>query len=261
MPQFKGNEGNLMQHWVLCELLNSASNHFAHLMYVDAYSMAPIACHRTGSSTKFDTVFEQLPGQASLYEQAWQTLSLGTGTYPNSANFVQHLWHQPGNCSMLLCEKDDETVSMLRSWASQLNSYDIEVTNGDWRNRFEKGLPKPKGLMFISFDPYMFNRNPRNISPGNMYQTDLDLLIKATRSYPEILIQLSTYDVNDNNPQERVIEDIRSKLTANGFGEVATIRPGKSKKMMSLIYQRGLTFIDELNSLPHKFKNWFDLLT
>ena len=112
------------------------------------------------------------------------------------------------------------------------------------------------GLMYISFYPYMFNPHPRNISPGNMYQIDLDLLIKMTRSYPEILIQLSTYDVNDNNPQKRVIEDIRSKLTANGLGEVAIIRP--SKKMMSRIYQRGLIFIDELISLSHRFKNWFD---
>ena len=95
-----------------------------------------------------------------------------------------------------------------------------------------------------------------------MYQTDLDLLINMTRSCSEILIQLSTYDVNDDNPQERVIEDIRSKLTANGFEEVAIIRPGKSKKMMTLIYQRGLgpTFIDELHSLPDRFKNWFDFV-
>ena len=251
-----------MQHWVLCELINSVRNYFTHLTYVDAHSMAPIANQRTSSNPKFDTVFEQLPGQESLYEQAWQTLSLGPGTYPNSANFVQHLWRLAGNCSMLLCEKDDETVSLLRFWASQLNGLDIEIADGDWRNRFQRGLPKPKGLMFISFDPYMFNRHPRYTSPGNMYQTDLDLLIKMTRSCPEILVQLSTYDVNDDNPQERVIEDIRSKLTANGFEEVAIIRPGKSKKMMTLIYQRGLgpTFIDELISLPHRFKNWFDLV-
>ena len=91
-----------------------------------------------------------------------------------------------------------------------------------------------------------------------MYQTDLDLLIKVTRSYPEILIQLSTYDANDDNPQHKVIKDFRLKLSANGFGEVAIIRP--NKKMMSLIYQRGLIFIDELTSISHKFKNWFDFV-
>ena len=251
-----------MQHWVLCELINSVRNYFTHLTYVDAHSMAPIATQRTSSSPKFDTVFEQLPGQKSLYEQAWNELSFGPGTYPNSANFVQHLWRLPGNCSMLLCEIDDDTVSLLRSWASQIKGFDINITNEDWRNRFRKGLPKPKGLMFISFDPYMFNRHLRHISPGNMYQADLDLLIRTTCSYPEVLVQLSTYDVNDRNPQEKVIEVIRSKLTANEFGEVAIIRPGKSKKMMTLIYQRGLgsTFIDELHSLPNRFKSWFDFV-
>ena len=247
-----------MQHWVLCELINSLSIHYTHLTYVDAHSMAPIARQRTSSSTKFDTVFKQLPGQESIYEQAWQKLSLEPETYPNSANFVQYLWHLPDNCSMLLCEKDHETVTLLQAWASQLNGLDIEIAYGDWRNRFRKGLPKPKGVVFISFDPCMFNRHPRKISPRNMYQTDLDLLIKMTRSFPEILVQLSTYDVNDCNPQEKVIEAIRSKLTANGYGEVAIIRPGKSKKIMTLIYQRGLTFINELTSLPHRFRNWFD---
>ncbi len=255
---FKGNEGNLMQHWVLCELLNSVSNHFTDLTYVDAHSMAPLARQRTSSNSKFDTVFEQLPGQKSSYEQAWQELSPEPGTYPNSANFVKQLWPIPRDCSMLLCEIDDETVSLLRSWAAQLKDLDIEIADGDWRNRFQKGLPKPKGLMFISFDPYMFNRHLHKIHTGNMCQTDLDLLIKATCSCPEILVQLSTYSTNDGNPQGKVIKVIRSKLTANGFDEVAVIKP--NKMMMSLIYQRGLTFIDELTSLCLRFKKWFDFV-
>ena len=91
-----------------------------------------------------------------------------------------------------------------------------------------------------------------------MYQTDLDLLIKVTRSFPEMLIQLSTYSTNDNNAQEKVIEDIRLKLSANEFEEVAIVKP--NKMMMSLIYQRGLVLIDELTSLSHRFRNWFDFI-
>ena len=247
-----------MQHWVLCELLHFVRNHFTHLTYVDAHSMAPIARNRTSNSSIFDTVFERLPGQKSLYEQAWRALSREPGTYPNSANFVKQLWYLPSNCRMMLCEINSETASSLRFWASQLNSLNIEIAEGNWRNRFQKGLPKPKGLMFISFDPNMFNRHPRKIDPKNMYQTDLDLLIKVTRSFPEILIQLSTYSTNDNNAQEKVIEDIRLKLSANEFEEVAIVKP--NKMMMSLIYQRGLVLIDELTSLSHRFRNWFDFI-
>ena len=66
MSNFKGNDGNLMQHWVLCELLAVARKDTTHLTFVDAHSMAPIAIERTekraNRSGKFDAVFEHLPG-------------------------------------------------------------------------------------------------------------------------------------------------------------------------------------------------------
>ena len=257
MPRFKGNEGNLMQHWVLCELLTSAQDHTSHLTYIDAHSMAPIANLRTGKSRKFDAVFKRLPEQNSLYEQAWEALSPEQGTYPNSANFLAHLWRQPRVCSMLLCEKDEETVSLLRSWTTQHSGIKTEVHYGDWRMRFEYELPKSEGLIIVSFDPYMFNRHARNVKPENMYPTDLDRLVKATRSYPSnILLQLSTYSTNGGNGQEQTAEVIQSKLAPGGFDEVAIIRPHGG--MMSLIYQRGITFSGELTSLPSRFKEWFD---
>ena len=47
MSNIKGNDGNLMQHWVLCELLAIARNYTTRLAFVDAHSMAPIAIQRT----------------------------------------------------------------------------------------------------------------------------------------------------------------------------------------------------------------------
>ena len=89
MSSFKGNDDNLMQHWVLCELLAVARKYATHLTFVDAHSMAPIAIHRTEKratrSGRFDAVFENLPGQGSSYEQAWHALSPDRGGYPNSA--------------------------------------------------------------------------------------------------------------------------------------------------------------------------------
>lgn len=252
-----------MQHWVLCELLGSAHKHFNYLTYVDAHSMAPIACNRTSSDCKFDTVFNGLPGQKSLYEQAWHALSRGPGTYPNSANFVKQLWRPFSNCRMLLCETGCKTVSLLRSWKSQLDSQNIsslniEIAAGDWRTRFEKGLPKPEGLTFIAFDPCMFNRHLRiRRAPENMYPDDLRLLIEKTPCFSKILIQLSTYSVNDDNSQEQVIKKINSMLLPNEFEDVAIVKPSNS--MMSLIYQRGLdsALVDELTSLSRRFKKWF----
>ena len=43
MPTYKGNKGNLLQHWVLCELLSAAREHVSRLQFIDAHAMAPVA--------------------------------------------------------------------------------------------------------------------------------------------------------------------------------------------------------------------------
>ena len=261
MPQFKGNEGNLMQHWVLCELINSVRNHFTHLTYVDAHSMAPIANTRTSNNPKFDVVFKALPGRESLYEQTWNELSLGPGTYPNSANFVQRLWRLSGSCTMLLCEKDDEAVSLLRSWASQISGLDIKIANEDWRNRFRKGLPKPSGLMFISFDPNIYDRNgpPKQPRPENMYPTDLKLVLDTVNELNgEILIQISTYSANNGNPQDKVAASLDNLLKEGRFTRAARIKTDGN--MMSLVYTRDVVWAGKLKSLSDRFDNWFGRL-
>ena len=173
MSSFKDNDGNLMQHWVLRELLAVARKYTTRLTFIDAHSMAPTAIQRTEKNANrrrnFDSVLENLPGQGSSYEQAWQSLSPERGTYPNSANFVTHIWSPRSVCSLLLCERDEQTVSLLRSWAVKHSDIEIEIAAGDWRTRFDRALPKQEGLVFISFDPYMFNRHRRKENPGNMY--------------------------------------------------------------------------------------------
>ncbi len=257
MPKYKGNNGNLLQHWVLSELLAAARNHEDPLIFLDAHTMAPTACDRTDKSTnKFDSVAGHLTGQRSEYELAWQKLSMGPGIYPNSANFVVRILPPPRTVSMLLCEQDARTADLLRKWADEHKNIDIEIAAGDWRKRFRGGLPKREGLKLVSFDPYMFNRHNRKCREGNMYPDDLDLLVEATRNYREnTLIQLSTYSANDNNTQETVIEAIRSKLEPAGFGEAAAVKLDGS--MMSLVFQRGVAFADELDRLPNRFREWF----
>jgi hypothetical protein len=78
MPSFRGNVGNLLQHWVLCEILSACGNSYERLGFIDAYSMAPFAADppkRDGGSDLFDTVATNLPGLNSLYERAWLKLT------------------------------------------------------------------------------------------------------------------------------------------------------------------------------------------
>lgn len=265
VPGFKGNDGNLMQHWVLCELTDMARKHTSELTYIDAHSMAPIATNRSVKENpktgRFDKVFGRLSGGGSIYEKAWKALAPEAGTYPNSANFIAHIWQPAGFTSMLLCENDEKTASFLRSWSEKVravhDNFDIEVAHDDWRQRFARGLPEQKGLVFISFDPYMINRHQRKKNPGNIYPDDIDLLVEKTRSYSKnILLQLSTYDTNDDNPQDKVEACVRQKLEAAGFEKAAAIVC--NKKMMSFVYHRGVDFSKELASLSRRFDSWFN---
>ncbi len=94
MTTYRGNRGNLLQHWTFCEVVSGLAERFgpsAHLAYFDAHGMAPLGnpkpCrekHRTAAD--FDLCRKELPGFGSLYEQSWSQL---TGKhdlrYPSSA--------------------------------------------------------------------------------------------------------------------------------------------------------------------------------
>ena len=94
MPTYKGNKGNLLQHWVLCELLSAAREHVSRLQFIDAHAMAPVAEKQEDKhkDSVFDSVRARLPGQGSYYERAWKELvPHGETGYPNSG-LPQNLW-------------------------------------------------------------------------------------------------------------------------------------------------------------------------
>ena len=233
MPNFKGNDGNLMQHWVLCELLMVARKYTTHLVFVDAHAMAPIATCRSEKQAnrrrKFDWVLKNLPGQGSSYEQAWQVLSPDREGYPNSANFVRHLWRPPGVCSMVLCECDEPTVSLLRSWRVEHDDMEIEIESGDWRTRFDRAFPKRDGLVFISFDPYMFNRrHRRKENPGNMYPADLERLLDEDGTMHSLKVRSRDFcryclgGGSDSSTSDVALDDRRT----SGRRDPAPVGPG-----------------------------------
>ena len=92
MRECKGNVGHLMQHWTLCELLDAAQkNHVPGVSFIDAHAMAPRSHIPFLPDAKFAKARAGLPGQQSVYEQAWHQLAQSEG-YPNSAAFVNQLW-------------------------------------------------------------------------------------------------------------------------------------------------------------------------
>ena len=255
MPYFRGNQGNLMQHWMLCELLAIIGQNASQLSFIDAHAMAPLADTRYKedySSQLFDKVRTSLPGQNSQYEKAWKQLG-AERYYPNSAAFLSEVWQ--GKSSLLLCEKDSITVDILRQRYAGYT--EVEIAEGDWRDRFKQGLPQTP-LMLFTFDPNMYDRHKpaKKSKSENMYPSDIKLILDTINDlYGEILIQISTYSANNDNAQDKVVASLDKLLEDGGLTRSAKI--SADGNMMSLIYTRDVVWVDELKSLSDKFDEWF----
>ena len=266
MSTYKGNVGNLMQHWTLCELLGVAARHTSGLSFIDAHAMAPLASENKHKDKSFAYVQDDLPyRRGSVYERAWHNLA-ANGGYPNSAAFVEKVWED--DFSLLLCETNPATIAELEPWIERVSESarckSVELFPSDWRERFAKGLPSPSeagladgALTLVSFDPYMYNRRlgAKAQNKGNLYPEDIELALDAMSGVNEgILVQLSTYDTNDNNPQGAVIASVNSILAARGFTLCGVVRADNT--MMSLVYTRNVPWSWELANLPDRFEKW-----
>lgn len=83
MPTYKGNVGNLMQHWILCELVRIAHDRrIPGLNFIDAHAMAPLARTKDNPDGRFNRVEARVQQPhdrdhqwASTYEMAWHHLA------------------------------------------------------------------------------------------------------------------------------------------------------------------------------------------
>ncbi len=267
MGSYKGNVGHLMQHWTLCKVLRVASEHAAGLSYIDAYAMSPWATKCTSPDSKFKSVKKCLPGSGSDYEGAWHSLvqQPHRDGYPNSSAFVGQAWKH--KYSLILCEKDPQTADEIEEWREAIcklpNCTGAELFRGDWRTRFERGLPSPRqaalpddSLTLVAFDPNMCSRHsPRTQPAENLYPQDLQLVASALGGVKGgVLIQLSTYTANGNNPQGAVISSVNSVLYGCGFALAALVRA--NGHMMSLVYARDVKWAADLTRLAKQFEEW-----
>jgi hypothetical protein len=259
---YRGNVGNLLQHWVLCEVLEAWRGCASQVNFIDAHSMAPVADERYPeknalSRRRFDCVQARAREERTPYERAWHKLTPEPGRYPNSAGLLTELW--PGEYSLVLCEVCPNTVHELRAWAHKISAspqcVSVEIAEGDWRNRFRCGLSASGDLALLSFDPYLFNRHGGLQNPGNMVPSDLDLIAQATRSlHGPLVMQLSTYSANGENAQPDVIEVVDSRLIQQSFERLAVVRA--DGHMMSMLYGRHLGHGPSLGDLPGRFISW-----
>ena len=262
-----------MQHWTLCELVNIADEHALGLSFIDAHAMAPLAYDRRGRrDDTFEGMRRGLPYGLSVYERAWHQLAPKV-CYPNSANFVQHVWTR--DFSMLLCETEPATVTALDTWLPSVQGYPrckrAKVIPGDWRDTFARGLPSPSqvglpegSLTLVSFDPYKYNRNQHFADLGNglndwqrgdLYPDDLERTLTALENVKGgIIIQISTYSTVGGNSQPDVVASVNEILVGARFNPPVEVVLDDS--MMSLVYTRNVPWAEELANLHERFEGW-----
>jgi len=134
---------------------------------------------------------------------------------------------------------------------------------GDWRDKFENGLPSSHGLglpqetlTLLSFDPYLYSIHTFENGP-NLYREDLVRTLDALPHEGPAIVQLSTYEAQ-NNPQEAVISSINSALFPGGFTLAAIVRV--NGHMMSLVYARYVEWAADLAGLPGRFDAWYEAI-
>ena len=268
MGTYKGNVGNLMQHWTLCEVLQIANARAVGLSFIDSYAMAPWATECTRPDKDFESVKNGLPGKESAYERAWHGLLQRNQKkgYPNSSAFVREVWRH--NYSLILCERDLKTADEIEEWLLEARESprcnEATLFQGDWRERFANKLPNPSAsglpagsLTMVSFDPTIYSSiySPVRRRATYLYRIDLGLALYALSSVTgPLVIQLSTYSANGKNPQNKVIESVNSVLTSGRFQQAAVVRANGS--MMSLVYTREVDWADDLAGLSARFAEW-----
>ena len=259
MPTYRGNIGNLLQHWVLCEIVDCCGGQWPRLRFVDAYSMAPLATERPKShwsSGLFDHARDR-SNRDSIYEATWSGLSSRESGYPNSAAFLAALWQ--GEYSMVLCEYDDATVGELRSWKAsrerEPRCRGVEVAPGDWRQRFETPLPDTDPL-FLSFDPDMFSCIDAADDGRKMTSADLARIARAVPAAGPLVMQLSTYSVNGANTQSKVKAAVIARLNDTGLELLAVVKT--DEQMMSLVLGRSCpeAIVETMANMPARFESW-----
>ncbi len=268
----KGNRGNLMQHWVLCDVLERlAQVSPKHLLFVCSHSMAPwsVPVHRDKKDAcrnVFDEARRRLAeSRASLYEKAWDDLDVAGGLpYPSSAVFAQKVWSGP--LSLMLCEKEAHVFAEIEGWCSTLEMRNrcktIRVHKEDWREAFEAGLPTNDcDLIFIEMDPMRFECNgpercARQGKEDTLFPEDLYLVGDAIRATDKpVVLQISSYSSQNDNAVSKVEKTIIDHLRDDKFvlDGRATVGDGQ---MISLVLCRGIQLYPHPYELGSAFDKW-----
>lgn len=275
---FKANQGNLLQHWTLCEILGLLAHDRQderHLLYFDAHAMAPGSQPEPGDNEhyarqRFQNCLAHLrhpQRELSSFETAWSELEPTGLPYPNSLRFVDHLWGD--SLSARVCEFAPDRAVALEGWKRNLpgpRANNISVHQGCWRGAL--GWPdcacRHPHILLMQFDPYMIDRNREGADDGNLYRRDLTRIAESLDQWPlknPVAVLVSTYSTQNDNALDEVGRITGEEFDAASLSLQADVRilGDGAGEMMSQVYVRGVSrqTAESLGSLALGFAGWF----
>ncbi len=270
----KGNRGNLMQHWGLCEILHRLNQQDGkHLLLVCTHSMAPwsVPERRDDEATDrcrqtFTAARQRLArSRTTVFEDAWHSLSAYGGLpYPSSAVFAQHVWKK--QLSLLLCEAKPLVANEIDGWLGtpevQARLQNGTVHRGNWRNAFDGPLKaKNAEIVLIEMDPMRFEHHPPDQCArtperaADLFPEDIDRVRAAVQGLTiPVVIQISSFSANNTNPHHVVQAEIVNRLAPAGFVLQGRIMVGG--QMLSLFFSRGVTLFGQGQNPEGDFDKW-----
>jgi hypothetical protein len=270
MGMCKGNRGNLMQHWTLCECLFQLRNQFKTLHLVTTHSMAPWAFpSREETPVGCRSIFMQAGARLGIvnapcrYELSWKRLSVNDGfPYPSSAVFAADEWK--GVLTIAACEADPRTADEIDGWLAlpqqQRRFQHSVLLRGDWRSSLSNPLflGTPAECVFIELDPMRYDTRAaadrRSTDAASLYPDDVDLLVHSlARVDVPIVLQISSFS-NQRNfmPLDSQRQSLVAILQAGGFGLCAEVRV--VQQMASFVFVRGCQL--QGAALGASFNDW-----
>lgn len=263
MAKCKGNRGNLMQHWTLCECLINLKKQVRDLHFVSTHSMAPWSVVNEVDG-EFKEVIRRLAklGFPSNYECALKKLLLGKhDQYPSSAVFVGSVWD--GSLSLSLAEMEEAKASEIQDWTKEEDQKRIahkNVFQMDWRKAIisKDFFRKEAKCTYLEIDPMKYyslkNSERQSTDEGSLYPEDIEHILSNSHQITSIIIQISTYSTQNGQGLEIQKNSLDEIFYRSGFNTSCDIRVGK--QMASFVYSKGINL--RLSHLTTSFNNWFE---
>jgi hypothetical protein len=184
--------------------------------------------------------------------------------YPSSAVIANHQWK--ADLTLFLCEIEAFPASEIKAWM-ELPEVSARITpesrlyEGDWRVGLNNQVfySSNADCFVIELDPMQFEcANPvdeRSRNGALLFPDDIQrILLYIQLVNKPVVIQLTTYNTQNNNPLHRVESHITPILVNAGFRTEAFVSPHGS--MGSWVFSHGLQLWSNTSLLNDQFNQW-----